>query len=204
MIGIRLLAVSLSLFIVSCNGGNFASNGLDEADPSQLINKGDTPQQSEDAKGDKSGKAPDNDDANSEADAQRCQELVGADGDTIHLAGNRISETITASGPFSARLTGNMTQLNLTMDGAEGSSPGMCLSLAGNQTQANVTASVAIEHAYIIARGNETQTMITVPAGVSISQITWDARGNQSRLQLTGDGDFPCPEAGNQSQVTCE
>lgn len=106
------------------------------------------------------------------------------------------------------KITGNMSKLNLKIDGSEERAlKGVCFFLTGNQSQLDFELDVDLDAMYYWSRGNQAVANITVNDNASFDDIMIDMNGNSGDLTIDGAGSYSCDNAltrGNKQSITCE
>jgi len=135
-----------------------------------------------------------------------CARLQGVAVGTIMIVGNQPDVKITQNAVAAIKLAGNKPHLELSLVGPESARiGGLCLFLAGNQAEAQVTLGVEAGRIIYIGRGNLSHSDISLTRALDFLAV--DLAGNQASLHVSGSGSHPCPAArlsGNGSHFECE
>jgi hypothetical protein len=137
-----------------------------------------------------------------------CAELNGVKADSIRLVGNQTQLKISSASVIAIKLTGNQSTLSLELRGpAPTKIAGICVFLAGNESDALIVNHIQVGRLIYVGRGNQSHTEFLTIAGASLGDVVGDLSGNQAGLSISGDGEYNCGNVrlkGRSSTYACQ
>lgn len=125
--------------------------------------------------------------------------------DVVVVTGDQNHVVLEPTDVLGVRVAGNHNEVTITPQGSaddgtttEGGPTwiaGLCLVLRGNQPRATVSlGGIDVDRIAVIATGNQPEVTVDVLADANVGAIELDLRGNGGRFQISGPGDFDCPD----------
>lgn len=137
-----------------------------------------------------------------------CAKQFGSEVKSIVVAGRKSRHLFVPDGSVLAvKVTGHSNEVVIDLNNFSGQLAGLCLFLAGDQPKAtiNLANGTTIETVYYVGRGNQSAGHFEVDASSEIETIHADLGGHLPKLELRGEGKYPCQEFnGNTATSLCE